>query len=413
MEKMSIDPPSQNRDLNFFKKELNETDKLTYAAENGATNFWMFIDPINKDHPIPRAKPYELKKELDQAIPTKRIANLRFTRKGSILIQASDLQTAKYISSVQSILGTKVHVKTIPEHITSRFLVRNIHQDIPLEELANEIEKENNIQVLELKRFINREKTPSQTVLVTILGFKIPIKLRLWYQQIDIELFLDKPRQCRKCWRYGHPEKYCISTPLCDNCGDDINNESHKNTPCPNQSKCLNCQEDHAATNKICSKYKNEVKLCEFRATNHLPLGEAKRIFYADTKRQKASFAQITNQPSSEFVTKTELQKSLTELTIGFQNIVANICASQINVLTDKMTELGAIICNAVQNATKPTSNKSSQPLPKRKRKTITRKSPATNLQTPIVSDDSGTPTVEDSLYDVVKTRNRGETSNT
>lgn len=46
------------------------------------------------------------------------------------------------------------------------------------------------------------------------------------------------PRQCKQCWQFGHPEKFCRNEPKCCNCGGPKHGEDRK---CDRPTNCGNC----------------------------------------------------------------------------------------------------------------------------------------------------------------------------
>ena len=88
-------------------------------------------------------------------------------------------------------------------------------------------------------------------------GRDLPDTIVIGGQKLTVREYLPKPRQCIKCWRYGHGIKYCNSDlyvcPICSTKG-------HQKDNCNQRTRkiCINCQGDHSAFSRSCAQFKNE-----------------------------------------------------------------------------------------------------------------------------------------------------------
>ncbi|GBM31120.1 hypothetical protein AVEN_255068-1 [Araneus ventricosus] len=146
--------------------------------------------------------------------------------------------------------------------------MRHTRQDIqtttPLEELTNEIQDKNDCLVVELRRFVklNSNKVISP-VLITILGTTVPETIKLWFIRQRIQPFVDRPRQCNKCFVYRHGTRTCDKNNICSSCrGDYIG-------PCQQSPKCVNCSGSHNAKSRSCPVCIQEQKILELKCHNH------------------------------------------------------------------------------------------------------------------------------------------------
>ncbi|GFS86615.1 uncharacterized protein TNCV_3160671 [Trichonephila clavipes] len=125
------------------------------------------------------------------------------------------------------------------EATTSRFLLYEIPTNVSLEELSAELQDSNNFEIVEIRRFIKLGTNPEiSPVLITILGTVLPDNVKLWFINHKIQLFIDKPRQCTKCFSFSHPSRFGQSLAICCNCG------SHSGE-CTVNANCINCKGNH------------------------------------------------------------------------------------------------------------------------------------------------------------------------
>lgn len=251
---------------------------------------------------FPLNKPKDLKEELKRKVKhSEDIKFIRYTRNGKILAVVGTRVCASEVLKLTNIVGVDIEAFLQFENLTTRFLLYNIPTTVSLAEVATEIEEENDIKVKEIRRFIKRTDTgtvPTETVLVTKLGRTLPEYAKLFFTRHKLRIFVDKPRQCQKCFRFDHNTQSCSKIQKCGNCG-----ENHENEGCNNPKlSCTNCGEEHRATDRKCIMWVKETDLLKFKAENHLTLAEARRRF----KGTGESFATIVkkgSQPNPSVIT--------------------------------------------------------------------------------------------------------------
>ncbi|GFV79338.1 uncharacterized protein TNCV_272151 [Trichonephila clavipes] len=146
-----------------------------------------------------------------------------FTRSGKIKISTSDSVGAVQITAIDQILNTPVKVNIIWEGFTSRFLLFDIPTKVQLADVAIELKNSNDLDIVEIRRFVKpNSRQEASRVLITILGINTPEYVKLWFFNHRIQLFIDKPRQCSKCFSYTHLFRFCSSPIRCVNCGERI-----------------------------------------------------------------------------------------------------------------------------------------------------------------------------------------------
>ncbi|GBL97418.1 hypothetical protein AVEN_170524-1 [Araneus ventricosus] len=117
-----------------------------------------------------------------------------------------------------------------------------------------------------MRRFVKPNSSQETSpVLVTILGTYLPDSVKFWFINQKIQPFIDRPRQCTKCFSFFHPTRVCEKSQACHLCG------TVHFGPCKGPAKCSNCQGPHSETSKQ--------QMLELKSRNHLTRREARRIF--------------------------------------------------------------------------------------------------------------------------------------
>ena len=148
---------------------------------------------------------------------------------------------------------------------------------------------------------------------ITFKGRVLPSTVIIGGQRLEVREYISNPRQCGKCWKYGHPGKYCKNVedacPICSQTG-------HKREACNIEPpSCSNCRGSHPAFSKACPIFKNEKLIMKCVATEGLRYLEAKKklkregllVFphYANVAQKNIQRKElvITSSPISDVVT--------------------------------------------------------------------------------------------------------------
>ncbi|GBO09248.1 hypothetical protein AVEN_125380-1 [Araneus ventricosus] len=298
---------------NLFRSKLALHDQIICAAQNGAHKFNIFFQAASGN--LPQLYPKQLKDNLTVKLRNvKLIDHIQFTRQNRLLISTEHLETAIEISNIKAIMGTLTVCSVISEQITSRFLLRNVPLETSLQELTDELEAENNIKIHEARRFLSDKSRniATENVLVTTYGTNLPQHIKLWLTRQEISLFIDKPRQCRKCFSFSHPTSKCKNETICENCG-----EQHNIQSCISPTlTCILCKGPHKATDLKCPKREEERKFLKFKRLNRLSFIDARRKFQIDKKSYSSVTLTSHNDhvhDKTHYVTKEELTEILNQ----------------------------------------------------------------------------------------------------
>ncbi|GBN67465.1 hypothetical protein AVEN_99350-1 [Araneus ventricosus] len=81
---------------------------------------------------------------------------MKFTRQGKIIFTTQDPVCAAQLLALEKVVNTPVSTNIIWENITSRFLLHDIPTTVSLSEVAAELSKNNEIEIVEIRRFVKQ-----------------------------------------------------------------------------------------------------------------------------------------------------------------------------------------------------------------------------------------------------------------
>ena len=106
--------------------------------------------------------------------------------------------------------------------------------------------------------------------------------------RIKVKKYKLNPTQCRSCFEYGHIASRCSLSPRCNNCSG-----LHQSDNCNKSKFCFQCSGAHSPTDKRCPRYKFEQEIRETVHTNHVSVGEAKKLVLNANKSPTSTFSSV------------------------------------------------------------------------------------------------------------------------
>ncbi|GBM37836.1 hypothetical protein AVEN_84537-1 [Araneus ventricosus] len=287
----------------YFKSNKNVNELVIRAGQKDFNEINVIISNADRNKKIPQLNPFLVQACVKKAVNRHdNIDNMKYTRQGKIMFTTKDPICAVQLLSLDKFMEIDVTTNIIWENLCSRFLIFDIPVNTPLEELAEEIQAKNNLDVVEMRRFLKQNSSKQTTpVLITVLGTTVPDSIKICFINQKIQHFIDRPRQCTKCHSLVHPSRTCDKDNVCSRCS-----EIHTG-PCQGPEKCINCTGPHDAKSYLCPAYIREKKVLELKCRNHITTGEARRLIqlqntnYSETVKVLPASAELQETVTSKF----------------------------------------------------------------------------------------------------------------
>ena len=174
--------------------------------------------------------------------------------RNSLLIEAATKAQSEKISRLHSIADLPVTVSPFSRLNTERGIVRSKAMgQCTREELLECLSGQGVVDLQRLKTRRDGELVDLDTYVVTFQATSLPkvIKLSDWHTEL-VDEYVERPRQCFKCQKFGHVAKYCRQQlETCGHCGT----LGHKRDTCTNNVSCFHCKGAHRSSDKSCRKY--------------------------------------------------------------------------------------------------------------------------------------------------------------
>lgn len=128
------------------------------------------------------------------------------------------------------------------------------------------------------------DKVPrTNMIILTYEHPHVPDCVIIENERLKVREYKPKPMQCYRCFKFGHPSKYCKNNKVCINCS------AQEHGHCLNDTKCVNCLNGHKANDKNCPEYKKEEEALLKSNAEHISVGYAKKLLGHQKNYAKAA----------------------------------------------------------------------------------------------------------------------------
>lgn len=296
------------------KKKTMRKDLLVFANTNGMITHTedsgdnCFEVCLTAEQPLP--KQMALAKLLRDE-NSKTIDRIKYKNPYKVFIQFRDRKCAESLLNCQKLTQLGIRTQFTDEGNLSYGLVKGVDLDINDQEIITSFSCPAEIAaVRRLKRIDGEGKwVDCETIRFC---FKSPICPEYVYAygcKFEVERYVFPVTQCSRCWKFGHPRKFCPRNKIfCPKCGGE-----HENCE-TNTLKCLNCKGQHLALDKTCPHYTKEKKIRVIMSEQNIPYKKALEVFIEVNKAIKyANLNQDynTNYPSLRTSNATQKIKAM------------------------------------------------------------------------------------------------------
>ena len=166
----------------------------------------------------------------------------------------------------------------------------------------------NHNKILSINRLYPRQRIQSEEDMKTFTSMRLSIEFsaripdRVFFDYVSIPIipFIQPPKRCFICQRYGHSSLSCRRKTSCTNCA-----QNHFHTECTvtekEQFKCSSCDQNHKASSSMCNYYKEALKVAAQLQVSRISQSQAAieyaKIYKGDNSLKSAPKNLITPSP--------------------------------------------------------------------------------------------------------------------
>ena len=249
---------------------------------------------------------------------TKRMigSNFSFHRRqdGSFLVDVKTEENAQKFERLERIGNLNIEKSRDIYRNTSQvtvLLTKNLKEEVlEMESEEEDVQKilrealiEEGVPVNKIEYFTRSSRKRQRQISLMFLRITVnsrnpPEEIVLGSELLQCREVKEKPTQCHKCWKFGHPKKYCRGENMCVLCGK----RDHNIETCPLKSCkiknviCINCGErEHTAMSKTCVLYVKEAEIVAIKERTGMTRWSAEQHLRKEGLFQGATYARRTN----------------------------------------------------------------------------------------------------------------------
>lgn len=194
-------------------------------------------------------------------------------RDGSLLIKSRTAKTTAAILKIKNITNIDVSTSINQRLSQSRCTIYSTSlMELSESELLEDFADRGVVEIKRFKKKINGELCDTPIHLLTFDDLNPPSHIYHGWVKYSTRRYIPQPRQCFKCFKYGHIAIGCRSTEeICDNCAQ----TKHSPPTCKRETRCALCLENHKPTSKQCIHYKMHQRTQEIKETEKVSHREA------------------------------------------------------------------------------------------------------------------------------------------
>ena len=285
--------------------------------------------------------PFIIKKVLDGQVAGK----LEFANKlrdGSLLVKVQFEHQINDLVKLTQIHDHRVKVTIPVGPNTCKGVI--FHRDLRSmseSEILEEMKDQWVVDVNCMTKMMDNVRTKTGLCFFTFASRRIPEKVKIGYEYVQVRPYIQKPMRCFRCQKFGHTAVRCVDKDsdkfTCGKCA-----QAHETVKCTGTTlKCANCGGPHQSGNAECSSLKKETETIAYMKEHDLSYTEAKRKVESLTAKPDTSYASAITKiiPSASNVNR-ELEakdKEIAELKETVKDLM-----SQVKSLTEQVKKMVA-----------------------------------------------------------------------
>lgn len=145
------------------------------------------------------------------------------TRSGEIYIVSEDLVDVESLLGLNQEGGEEVGCMLVEKGVVDKYIIRGVDTELTIGQIAEELNLEGIKwkQVVRFTRVEDDKRTPISVVLIKEIGKRTKETVKVYYKNYRKERYIEKPKICKKCLRFGHFVRNCRGNQRCGKCGGD------------------------------------------------------------------------------------------------------------------------------------------------------------------------------------------------
>lgn len=261
---------------------------------------YLVISSLEPNKPLTKFSCFAVQKSLH--VICKDIVSISELRDGSLLLLVKNATIAKKFLDTKRLTGlcdveVKYHINL---NSTRGTIFAPCLNDIPEEEIIENLGDQGVIAVFKFTKLINNKPQPTGVCLLTFDRYHLPDSVQVSWHSARVRMYTPNPMRCKKCQKLGHTTKRCNNASICDTCGL----PPHDPEVC-SRKYCVNCANDHPSSSNSCPKYIQSKEIIRIKTQKKCTMRGAIKLYNENNTTPTSlishkSFATVTKETNTQ-----------------------------------------------------------------------------------------------------------------
>ncbi|KAL1479256.1 hypothetical protein MTO96_051996 [Rhipicephalus appendiculatus] len=240
------------------KRSLMPPNSLP-AENTSKPNLTIIFKPRNPEQVITRFNPLALKAAFEEAAPDGVLQVRPNERLNLLAVDTRNADASERLLKISSIAGVLVQAYEPRPSNCGVGVIKGVPVDLDQAEILAALLQRAPV------RSVRRLGT-SENVRIVFVTESAPEHVILGYTRYRVYKYIEAPRQCTKCQRFGHVAGACRLQARCSRCGG-----NHDRSACGNEEpQCPNCRKKHESTSTRCPILRKEKRIHNYKVENNV-----------------------------------------------------------------------------------------------------------------------------------------------
>ncbi|KAH7955273.1 hypothetical protein HPB52_000077 [Rhipicephalus sanguineus] len=235
------------------------------AENTPKPNLTIIFKPRNPEQIITRFNPLALKTAFEEAAPDGILQVRPNERLNLLAVDTRHAEASERLLKVSSIAGVLVQAYEPRPANCGVGVIKGVPVDLDQADILAALLQRAPVRSL-------RRLGSSENVRIVFVTESAPEYVILGYTRYRVYKYVEAPRQCTKCQRFGHVAGACRLQARCSRCGG-----NHDRSACGNEEpQCPNCRKKHESTSTRCPILRKEKQIHNYKMNNNIGYQSAK-----------------------------------------------------------------------------------------------------------------------------------------
>lgn len=271
----------QGRKRRKASTRSDSSNKTVITTNRVHPRLTVIIKPKDPASVIATINPMKITEKLEMTAPDGVILVRPNRRLNVLAIDTRNTEATKALLGLTSLGGIAVLAyEPLPRELAAG-VIYEVPVDITEAELQSAVRA--TAPVLSICRL-----GKSESVKVVFSTDTLPEYVTVGYTRYKLQPYIEKPRQCWKCGRFGHVRTACTKEVRCTRCGG-----AHDRMKCEaDDPRCTNCGKAHDSTSRQCPTYQREKKIYQYKSEAKVGYATAKAALLSSREKMPQRYSE-------------------------------------------------------------------------------------------------------------------------